>query len=60
MRTNVPHVYAIGDVIGQPMWPIRQFLKEVAAEVIAGKKHYFEPICIASVAYTDPELPGLD
>ncbi len=31
---------------------------KVAAEVIAGKKHFFEPKCIASVAYTDPELLG--
>lgn len=57
MRTNVPHIYAIGDVVGQPMLAHKAMPEgKVAAEVIAGKKHYFEPACIASVAYTDPEL----
>jgi dihydrolipoamide dehydrogenase len=57
MRTNVPHIFAIGDVVGQPMLAHKAIPEgKVAAEVIAGKKHYFDPACIASVAYTDPEL----
>lgn len=57
LRTNVAHIFAIGDVIGQPMLAHKAIPEgKVAAEVIAGKKHYFEPKCIASVAYTDPEL----
>ncbi len=57
LRTNVPHIFAIGDVIGQPMLAHKAIPEgRVAAEVIAGKKHYFEPKCIASVAYTDPEI----
>lgn len=56
-KTNVSHIYAIGDVVGQPMLAHKAIPEgKVAAEVIAGKKHYFEPACIASVAYTDPEL----
>lgn len=56
-RTNVPHIFAIGDVVGQPMLAHKAIPEgKVAAEVIAGKKHYFDPKCIASVAYTDPEL----
>ncbi|BCA95689.1 dihydrolipoyl dehydrogenase [Legionella antarctica] len=56
-RTNVAHIFAIGDVVGQPMLAHKAIPEgKVAAEVIAGKKHYFEPKCIASVAYTDPEL----
>ncbi|HAT3856413.1 TPA: dihydrolipoyl dehydrogenase [Legionella pneumophila] len=57
LRTNVPHIFAIGDVNGQPMLAHKAIPEgKVAAEVIAGKKHYFEPKCIPSVAYTDPEL----
>jgi len=57
MRTNVDHIFAIGDVVGQPMLAHKAIPEgRVAAEVIAGKKHYFDPQCIASVAYTDPEL----
>lgn len=56
-RTNVEHIYAIGDVVGQPMLAHKAIPEgKVAAEVICGKKHYFDPKCIASVAYTDPEL----
>jgi dihydrolipoamide dehydrogenase len=56
-RTNVPHIFAIGDIVGQPMLAHKAIPEgKVAAEVIAGMKHYFEPKCIASVAYTDPEL----
>jgi dihydrolipoamide dehydrogenase len=57
MRTNVDHIFAIGDVVGQPMLAHKAIPEgKVAAEVIAGKKHYFEPKCIPNVAYTDPEL----
>lgn len=57
LRTNVNHIFAIGDVVGQPMLAHKAIPEgKVAAEVIAGMKHYFEPKCIASVAYTDPEL----
>lgn len=57
MRTNVSHIFAIGDVVGQPMLAHKAIPEgRVAAEVIAGLKHYFDPKCIASVAYTDPEL----
>ncbi|WP_115709117.1 dihydrolipoyl dehydrogenase [Legionella sainthelensi] len=56
-RTNVSHIFAIGDVVGQPMLAHKAIPEgKIAAEVIAGKKHYFDPKCIASVAYTDPEL----
>lgn len=56
-RTNVAHIFAIGDVVGQPMLAHKAIPEgKVAAEVIAGMKHYFDPKCIASVAYTDPEL----
>ena len=57
MRTNVPHIYAIGDVVGQPMLAHKAIPEgKIAAEVICGMKHYFDPACIASVAYTDPEI----
>lgn len=57
LRTNVPHIYAIGDVVGQPMLAHKAVAEgHVAAEVIAGQKHFFEPKCIPSVAYTDPEI----
>ena len=57
MRTNVPNILAIGDVVGQPMLAHKATHEaHVAAEVIAGQKHYFEPLCIPSVAYTDPEV----
>jgi len=56
-RTHVPHIFAIGDIVGNPMLAHKAIPEgRVAAEVIAGKKHYFEPKCIASVAYTDPEV----
>ncbi len=57
LRTNVAHIYAIGDVIGQPMLAHKAVSEaHVVAEVIAGKKHIFDPKCIPSVAYTDPEV----
>ncbi len=56
-RTNVPHIFAIGDVVGNPMLAHKAIPEgRVAAEVIAGLKHYFDPKCIPSVAYTDPEI----
>ena len=57
MRTNVAHIYAIGDVVGNPMLAHKAISEgRVAAEVIAGFKHYFDPKCIPGVAYTDPEV----
>lgn len=57
LRTNVSHIFAIGDVIGQPMLAHKAVPEgRIAAEVIAGKKHYFDPKTIPSVAYTDPEV----
>lgn len=57
LRTNVPHIFAIGDINGNPMLAHKAIPEgHVAAEVIAGKRHYFEPKCIPSVAYTDPEI----
>ena len=57
MRTNVPHVFAIGDIVGQPMLAHKATHEgKVAAEVIAGQKSVFEPMTIPSVAYTDPEV----
>lgn len=57
MRTNINHIFAIGDVVGQPMLAHKAVHEgRVAAEVIAGKPHYFDPTCIPGVAYTDPEI----
>lgn len=57
MRTNVPHIYAIGDIVGNPMLAHKAMPEgRIAAEVIAGLKHFFDAKCIASVAYTDPEV----
>ena len=57
MRTNVPHIFAIGDIVGQPMLAHKGVHEgHVAAEVIAGKKHYFDPKVIPSIAYTEPEI----
>jgi dihydrolipoamide dehydrogenase len=57
MRTNLEHVYAVGDVVGQPMLAHKGAHEgHVAAEVIAGQKHYFDPKVIPSIAYTDPEV----
>jgi dihydrolipoamide dehydrogenase len=57
LRTNVNHIFAIGDVVGQPMLAHKAVHEaHVAAEVISGKKHTFEPRCIPSIAYTDPEM----
>ena len=60
MRTNVPHIYAIGDVVGNPMLAHKATHEaKVAAEVIAGLPALFDPMTIPSVAYTDPG-GGLD
>ena len=57
MRTNVPHIFAIGDLVGQPMLAHKAVHQgHVAAEVVAGHKAAFEPLVIPSVAYTDPEV----
>lgn len=56
-RTNVPHIFAIGDIIGQPMLAHKATHEgKVAAEVIAGHKSAFLDRKIPSVAYTDPEI----
>ncbi len=56
-RTNISHIFAIGDIAGMPMLAHKAIPEgRVAAEVIAGLKHYFDPRCIPSVAYTDPEI----
>ena len=57
MRTNVPHIFAIGDLAGGPMLAHKATHEaKVAAEVIAGHKSYFDARTIPSVAYTDPEI----
>lgn len=57
MRTNVPHIFAIGDIVGQPMLAHKATHEaKVAAEVCAGMKTAFEARVIPSVAYTDPEI----
>jgi dihydrolipoamide dehydrogenase len=56
-RTNVSHIYAIGDIVGDPMLAHKAVHEgKVAAENIAGHKAFFEPMTIPSVAYTDPEV----
>lgn len=56
-RTNVPHIYAIGDVVGQPMLAHKAVHEaHVAAENCAGGKSYFDARVIPGVAYTDPEV----
>jgi len=57
MRTRVPHIFAIGDLIGQPMLAHKAVHEgKVAAEVAAGEKSAFDARVIPSVAYTDPEV----
>ena len=57
MRTNVPHIYSIGDVRGGPMLAHKATHEaKIAAEVIAGHKAFFDARTIPSVAYTDPEI----
>ena len=57
MRTNVPHIFAIGDIVGNPMLAHKAVHEgHVAAEAAAGEKSYFDARVIPSVAYTDPEI----
>jgi len=57
MRTNVPHIFAIGDIVGQPMLAHKAVHEaHVAAEAAHGAKSYFDARQIPSVAYTDPEI----
>ena len=57
MKTNIDHIYAIGDIIGEPMLAHKATHEgKVAAEVIAGEKVEFQAMTIPSVAYTDPEI----
>jgi dihydrolipoamide dehydrogenase len=57
MRASVPHIFAIGDIVGEPMLAHKASHEgKVAAEVVAGHKSFFEPLTIPSVAYTDPEI----
>ena len=57
MRTNVPHIYAIGDIVGQPMLAHKAVHEgHVAAEAVAGEKSHFDARVIPGVAYTDPEV----
>ncbi len=57
MRTNLPHIYAIGDIAGEPMLAHKATYEgKLAAEVIAGHKVAFDARAIPSVAYTDPEI----
>jgi dihydrolipoyl dehydrogenase len=57
LRTNVPHIFAVGDIIGQPMLAHKAMHEaKVAAEVASGEKRSFDVRAIPSVAYTDPEV----
>ncbi|HET7560767.1 MAG TPA: dihydrolipoyl dehydrogenase [Rhodanobacteraceae bacterium] len=57
MRTNVPHIFAIGDLVGQPMLAHKATHEaHAAAEVAAGQKRFFDARVVPSVAYTDPEI----
>lgn len=57
MRSNVPHIFAIGDLAGGPMLAHKaSYEAKVAAEVVAGEKRYCDARAIPSVAYTDPEI----
>jgi dihydrolipoamide dehydrogenase len=57
MRTNVPHIFAIGDIVGQPMLAHKAVHEgHVAAEAASGQKSHFDARVIPSVAYTDPEV----
>ncbi len=57
MRTNAPHIYAIGDIIGEPMLAHKASHEgKLAAEIICGHKRAFDARTIPSVAYTDPEV----
>lgn len=57
LRTNIPNIFAIGDIAGMPMLAHKAIPEgKIAAEVICGKQHYFDTKIIPNVAYTDPEI----
>jgi dihydrolipoamide dehydrogenase len=57
LRTNLPHIFAIGDIVGEPMLAHKASHEgKIAAEVAAGEKSHFDARVIPSVAYTDPEV----
>lgn len=57
LQTSVPHIFAIGDCIGDPMLAHKASAQaKIAAQIACGSKDVFEPLCIPSVAYTDPEI----
>ncbi|MFI4853199.1 MAG: dihydrolipoyl dehydrogenase [Candidatus Makana argininalis] len=57
MRTNISNIYAIGDITGQPMLAHKSsYQGRLVAEIIIGKKYYFETKIIPSIVYTDPEI----
>ncbi|CUR53123.1 dihydrolipoyl dehydrogenase [Buchnera aphidicola] len=57
LRTNIPNIFAVGDVTGQPMLAHKGIYEaHIAAEVIIGQKHHFDPLVIPYVAYCDPEI----
>jgi len=57
LQTNVPHIYAVGDIVGQPMLAHKATHEgHAAAEGVAGHPHTFEPMAIPSIAYTSPEI----
>jgi len=57
LRTNVPHIFGIGDIVGEPMLAHKATYEgRLAAEIIAGQKAAFDARTIPSVAYTDPEI----
>ena len=57
LRTNVPHIFAIGDIVGEPMLAHKATHEgKLVAEIIAGHKATFDALTIPSVAYTDPEI----
>jgi len=57
MRTNLPHIFAIGDIVGEPMLAHKATYEgKLAAEIITGHKAIFDACTIPSVAYTDPEI----
>ena len=61
MRTNVPHIFAIGDIVGQPMLAHKAVHEgHVAAEVAVGEKSFFDATVIPGVAYTHPEVAWVD
>ncbi|XBC43493.1 MAG: dihydrolipoyl dehydrogenase [Buchnera aphidicola (Meitanaphis flavogallis)] len=57
LRTNVPNIYAIGDITGQPMLAHKGIHQgHIVAEIISGKNHFFDPYVIPCILYTDPEI----